>query len=178
MNRTKLNDNKTYKLVNNQKVVQPQEYIIWRSTRYESLRKRFAIAIMGIGIFVAILAAAGKSLAGVLGAVIILVLPGALIYKYLYYFNDYIVTNQRAMLKRFNRVVKEVPLNTPNLVVGIAGEETYASYSPLTGRTRVHSHVDIAFVANGIELLRFKKVDTGKANELFTKLRSMGFNVT
>ena len=38
------------------------------------------------------------------------------------------------------------------------------------------SHVDIVFTANGIELLRFKKVDAGKANELFGELRSMIFN--
>ena len=91
--------------------------------------------------------------------------------------HEYVVTNQRAMLRRFNKVVKEVPLNTPNLVVTTGDTETFTNRSLYFG-TRTFSQVDILFVANGVELLRFKKVDAGKANELFGKLQSMGFNRT
>lgn len=89
----------------------------------------------------------------------------------------YVVTNLRAMWIKKDKIVSEVPLNTPNLVIGTAGSKTNVTYSPFTGSSSVRNKVDIIFVANGVELLRFKDVDAGAADELFVKLKSMGFNV-
>ena len=81
---------------------------------------------------------------------------------------EYVVTNRRAMIVRRGEVVKEVPLDTPNLAISTGFEKIGPGVS----------HVDVLFVANGTELMRFKGVDASRARELFTKLESMGFPVS
>mgnify|MGYP001773149813 CR=1 FL=1 len=80
----------------------------------------------------------------------------------------YVVTNRRAMIVWRREIVKEVPLDTPNLVISTGFKEIGPGVS----------HVDVVFVANGTELMRFKGVDASRARELFTKLKSMGFPVS
>ena len=157
-----------------------QELVIWRSTLREKWRKQFFGFTVFSGIVLGGLLALLVSISGnpvstfsaFAGGLLLLAGPGAVGYMLSGKLYDYVVTNRRAMLRRFGKVVKEVPLNAPNLVITSGDQETYTRW----GMT--FSHVDIVFTANGVELLRFKKVDVGKANELFGKLQSMGFSVT
>ena len=104
------------------------------------------------------------------GGFLLLAGPGAVGYMLSGKLYDYVVTNQRAMPRRFGKVVKEVPLNAPNLVITTGDQETYMRW----GMT--FSHVGIVFTANGVELLRFKNVDVDKADKLFGEHKIMELN--
>ena len=151
----------------------PQEYTVWRYKTGGGGRKA-GIVLIVIAIFLGVISGnPGVFLAFLL----ILGVPGIIAFL-LSKPNTYVVTNQRAMWIRSNKVIQEVQLNTPNLVITTAGGTTEIRHDRYSYKSTVHSKVNIIFVADGIELLRYRDVDAGKAEELFAKLRSMGFNVT
>ena len=153
----------------------PQEYTIW-SYKAGGVGRIAGIILIALAIFLGLAGAVGSgNPAAFVAALIILGIPGILAYL-VSKPSTYVVTNQRAMLIRSNKVVQEVQLSTPGLVISTAGAETEVRH--YSSRSTVHTKVNIIFVANGVELLRFRGVDAGRAEELFAKLRSLGLNVT
>ncbi|BDC18851.1 hypothetical protein [Acidianus sp. HS-5] len=142
----------------------PGEQVVWKDYSLSRYRRNVTIALVIIGVLLTL-----TVLLAALG--IILIAIGLIMYFLLRSASQYVVTNQRAFKVSFGKIVKEVPLNTPGLVISLVNNQFIESR--LGG-----SHVvqDVAFLQNGIELLRFSKVHKG--DELIVKLRSMGFTVT
>jgi ABC-type microcin C transport system permease subunit YejB len=140
------------------------EFIIWKDYSMSSYRRSYAIGLIVIGVLLTLtvfLAVLGI-IAIVINLVTFFVLKKA---------NEYVVTNARAMHLRFGKVHKEVPLNTQGLVVSLVNSQFVS-----TRYFGSHTFVDVVFLANGVELMRFRK--TSKGDELMAKLSSMGFNLT
>ncbi|BFI75805.1 hypothetical protein [Sulfurisphaera ohwakuensis] len=137
------------------------EQIIWEEFRVSRYRRNATIGLIIIGII--FLLTVFLAAIGVMFIVLSLVL-----YFGLRWANRYVVTNKRAMHIKFGKIVKEVPLNTPNLLISTVNPQYFETR--LAGQ---HVVQDVVFLQNGIELLRFSKVHKG--DELITKLKSMGF---
>jgi hypothetical protein len=58
--------------------------------------------------------------------------------------------------------------------VSAVNETTYSRVSAFSLTATVITFVDVIFVVNGVELMRFKRLKSGQASELLTKLASMG----
>ncbi|QIW22806.1 hypothetical protein EWF20_00610 [Sulfolobus sp. S-194] len=138
------------------------EQIIWKEFPMSKYRRDATIGLIIIGVIFLLTV----FLAGV--GVMLIILLGLALYFILRSANQYVVTNKRALHLRFGRVIKEVPLNTPNLLISTVN--TQYIQSRLAGQ---HIVQDIVFLQNGVELLRFNKVHKG--DELIAKLKSMGF---
>ena len=153
----------------------PQEYTIWSYRAGGVGRRSGIILLVALAIFLGLGATVRSGNPGPLVAVLILIgIPGIIAY-FVSEPSFYVVTNRRAMLIKSNKVVQEVSLGTPGLLISTAGAETEVYHH--SSRIIVHTKINIIFVANGVELLRFRKVDAGRAEELLAKLKSLGLNV-
>ncbi|MEM0373294.1 MAG: hypothetical protein QXO96_01930 [Sulfolobales archaeon] len=140
------------------------EHIIWKEYPLSTYRRNFTIAITIIGIILML------TVFLFFVGIIMLVL-GLTMYFLLRSANQYVVTSKRALHLKFGKVVKEVPLDTPNLLVSAVNQQ-------FIGNRYAGNYVvqDVVFIQNGIELMRFSKVHKG--DELIAKLKSMGFQST
>ncbi|AEE94608.1 hypothetical protein Ahos_1731 [Acidianus hospitalis W1] len=140
---------------------QQGEYVIWKDYPLSSYRRN---ALIGTSIIGAIFLL--TVILAVLGIIIIAV--GVTTYILTRRANEYVVTNKRAMHIKFGKVLKQVDLSTPGLVVSTVNPRYYSSR--VAGQ---HVVEDVVFLVNGVEVLRFNK--TSKGDELIAKLHSMGF---
>ena len=166
-------------LITMESAVQEDEIVIWKAYPREQLVNYYAgYAAGAFFLFGGLLLIFFPPLGVIL--IIVGILFATRFRKHILRKKEYVVTNKRAMIMRHGKIVKEVPLNTPNLVVSTGfvdiGGQAHARRGLFSSSASSisYAYVDIIFVANGIELLRFEGVDEGRANELFVKLKSMG----
>ncbi|BBG23699.1 hypothetical protein [Sulfuracidifex tepidarius] len=139
----------------------PGEQVVWREFPMSVYRRNVTIALTVIGVLFLF--------SGFFyGLGIFLIALALVMYSLTRSASQYLVTNERAMLLRFGKATKEVPLNTPNLLVSTVNQQFISS--KVGGN---HVVQDVIFLQNGMELLRFKKVHKGE--ELIAILHSMGF---
>ncbi|WP_221289892.1 hypothetical protein [Stygiolobus caldivivus] len=141
--------------------LEPGEQVIWSEFPMSRYRRNATIGLSILGVIFLL-----TVIFAFLGVMFIVI--GLVMYFLLRSANQYVVTNRRAMHLKFGKVVREVPLNTPNLQVSLVNPQYIETR--LAGQ---HVVQDVIFLQNGMELLRFSKVHKG--DELIARLRSMGF---
>jgi len=139
--------------------LRPGEYVVWKRRGSYKATKLWRLVPISL------------LLLPFVGIILIIALPIFFLFGH-----KYAVTNMRAVVLGRRGVKGEVALNTPGLTVSLIPKTMKYSESKYGGGWESIFY-NVEFVVNGVKQLGFNRLRDQDANDLATRLASMGINV-